>query len=137
MAGQTSSGSTVHNSLISVAGKPADHLIDRPEAVVEHQPPGGSGDDGRDHDWQQQDGDEHLAQRHAVDEQHRQKEAEDKLDRQGHGGEHDGAQNGAPQAGILKQALVVDEPVKAAVVGEHVDVLEAGHQQLHEGIEPD
>jgi hypothetical protein len=105
--------------------------------MIEHQPPGRACDDRRDDDRQQQDGDERLPQRHAVDEQDCQEKPEDKLNRQGDGGERDGAQDGPPQPGIVEQALVVDEPVEAAVVGEHVDVLEAGQQQLDEGIEPD
>ena len=115
-----------------LAQHPADHLIDRAVAVVEHQPPHAAGDHRRDHRRDDQQRDEEALEGPLVEEVVRQQQPEQELQRQRHRRDRHGVQHRVPQALILEQAAVVQEALEVGVLIEQAQLLEADDHGVEE-----
>ena len=112
------------------APEPADDLVDRPVALVEHQPPGGAGDNRRDDGRQHDERDEDLPAGHALEKELRHQEPEHQFERQCDGRDEQRVQDATPRAGLLEELGVVGEPGEGRVGLHHRDAHEAHHERV-------
>src|SRR5262249_23573596 len=116
-----------------LAVQPAEDLVDGTEAVVEHQRPGGAGDDGRYHDREHEQGDEYCAGGDRLDEQLCHCEAQHQFYGQRDDREEGGVEQRLPQSRVGEEQAIVEQALERGVHVGHGDVLETHHDEIDEG----